>query len=741
MNHKKVPTTYSEQLRLYQELALQLKQSLLLENPTDCRPFKKNIQLLLSTSFELINSPHNEDDLSDLIDHDRDSLFEKTPIALIVLNEQREILKANSMAKSKLYQSKAKLTDKIDKTDFTDFVKKDVSRFINWFSDSTSESLSIELHHPKQQGLVELTQTSYTQDNHKHTLISIIDMNKEHQLTQAMQLYKHVFENSAQGIMITDTTPKILYVNPAFTKITGYQLSDVQNKNPNILSSGEQHKHFYQDIYQQLNDSGYWKGVLYNRTKNGEIYPEELHISAVYSNELEEPKPIYYIGIFENTSQRLEREHQLKIQSEIDTLTGLYNRQGFNRIFETAFKEAQRQGEELALLFIDLDNFKYLNDFYGHDYGDELLWTAAKRLTSHIQNKGIVSRIGGDEFIILIQGGYLSKALPFLAANLSRALSQSYTIKDIEYRCTASIGVATYPEHAINKDNLIKVADAAMSQAKMAGKNKYRFFNKNLFEELTLQQQNLQDIKNAISKGEFKLHYQSQHDMKTGDLVGFEALVRWHYSDQEIKAPSAFLPQIENTPLIVELAKPLINQLFFEISSWQRSGFKWPVSLNLSANQLKNDQTYAQIATLCERYPSVVPLIHIEITEVTIFENDATIFTNLSKLKKRGLKLVLDDFGTGYSSIYSLKKFQFEVIKIDKSFVDDILLNNPENLVILNAMIRLIQELKIKIICEGVEVQQQVDYLLAKGCTTAQGYFYHRPMHKNNMLSYIEKYL
>ncbi|MCF4011041.1 EAL domain-containing protein [Rheinheimera sp. UJ63] len=669
------------------------------------------------------------------------AIFEHAPVGFVILSTDFQIVNANQLARNLLYLPHYTHIKDDEPIKVHAYLAKGVARFIDWLRAASTDSISVELHHPKRQGQVQIYQANFELDGQYYHLLSMVSVAKEHQLTQSLSLFKMVVENLQEAIMITDEHHHIIHVNPAFTAITGYSLDDVFMKNPNILSSGKQSLQFYQDMYAELKEKGQWQGVLYNRTKAGVEFPEELHITSVYSDKAQDKTIKYYIAIFENISEQLAKEKHMQTLAETDVLTGLLNRQGFNQVYHKTFAAAQRDGENLAVLYIDLDKFKYVNDQYGHDYGDELLKSIAKRLQHNIKAKDVAARIGGDEFVVLIQGDNLGKLLKHFGAKLLKLLSAPYRLFEITYTCTASIGIAIYPDDGITESELLKAADAAMYQAKTSGRNKYAFLNKKLLQQQASVSAYLEAILEGIHKDQFQLYYQAQHDMRTGAITGFESLVRWQFAPNDIRTPATFLPQIENEILMLIMGKKLLNQVFSQVNTWQNSGFNWPVSINLSANQLKDDDTYQQIAMLCQQFPNTVPLIHLEVTETTIFEKDEMIFENLERCKRLGLKLVLDDFGTGYSSIYSLKKFQFEVIKIDKSFIDDILHQDAANLVILNGIISLIQALNLAVICEGVENEIQVSYLLNKQCTVAQGFFYNKPMHRNKVFSYILPFL
>lgn len=667
-------------------------------------------------------------------------LFEKAPIGFMVLNSELRVLDANTIARELINLPINDLTNQYSNPLIVSHIIKGVANFIDWINTDSIAPIVIEFHDINKKGQVKVWQSSYTIALKKYYILSIIPIAKEYALNRSLQLFKMAFKYSPQAIAIADTDSRIIDVNPAFTKITGFTLDEVQKKDPRFLSTGDEANELYKEIILQLKDEGYWQGVTYNKTKDGKVYPSEIQIVAADNGEsLSEVS--HYIGIFDNISDRVEKEKTLKALSETDPLTGLYNRQGFNQQLDSVFQEAQRDGEEFSILFFDLDKFKYVNDRYGHDYGDELLKLMAKRLSHNLKKSDIVCRLGGDEFVVILPSVAIAASLELVGHKLVKVLSEPYKLIDIEHTTTASIGIASYPGDAIDIKSLLKAADSAMYHAKSLGRGGFQFFNVSAHKEYNLHQETREQINLGITNNQFQLHYQAQHNMKTGELTGFEALVRWHYTDQIVRSPIEFLPLIENDQAMIKLGRQLINQAFVTVNTWARSGFRWPVSINLAVIQLKEPETYDLFERLCQSYPDAANLIQIEITEITVFENDPLIEKNLGRLKKLGLELILDDFGTGYSSIYSLKKFHFDCIKIDKSFIDDILKDDNSTLVILNGMIKLIQELGIQFICEGVETQEQVDYLLELGAEIAQGYFYNKPMTKIETHKYVEPFI
>lgn len=718
----------------------------LLESYLDDSPNGDLTEGLTALIKKTTNDKRNIEELTKAVEDTRFSrqqfslLFEKAPIGFVILNPELRILEANTIARGLINLSPKNVKNQYSNPLIISHIVKGVASFIDWIHTDSADSIHIEFHDANKKGQVKVWQASYTIALQKYYIISIIPIAQEYALNKSLQLFKMVFDFSPQAIVIADINNKIIEVNPSFTKITGYEFDDVMGKDFRILSCGDKASDYFESIYLDLKDEGYWKGVAYNKNKKGGMYPSEIQLVAAYDDETSSCVT-HYVGMFDDISERVEKEEALKVLSEVDSLTGIYNRQGFNQQLEFVFTEFQREGNSFSILFFDLDKFKYVNDHFGHDYGDQLLKILAMRLKHNLKKGDIIARLGGDEFVVILPNLSAPAFLEIIANKLIKILSEPYQLFDVEHSTTASIGIASYPNDAIDKETLLKAADSAMYQAKSIGRGCFQFFNESLLKEYSAHQKAREEINFGIIKNQFQLHFQAQHDMATGDLVGFEALARWYYSDEEIRMPVDFLPIIENEQEMIKLGRQLINQAFVTVNTWSRIGFRWPVSINLSVIQLKKSETYELIERLCETYPRAAGLIQIEITEVTVFENDPLIEENLNRFKRLGLDLILDDFGTGYSSIYSLKKFPFDCIKIDKSFIDDISNEAGNKLVILNGIISLIQELGIDFICEGVETQQQVDYLVAKGCRVAQGYFYNKPMSKIEIHRYVEAFI
>ena len=667
-------------------------------------------------------------------------LFEQAPIGYMLLDQKLHIVEANTRARNLLRLNPENFEGQRE-TSFGRFIATGMVEFLEWVHSHSDRSIEVTLSNKYNIGRTKLYQNAYVIGKQEFILITLIPIHNEYELLQSLMTYKMVFESAQEGIMIVSAKNAILDVNPAFTKITGYQREEVFGANPNILSSHQHPEKFYQEMYAALKEKGKWKGLVHNQRKSGEIYPEELQISAVYDSEERGQTITHYVGIFKDAAERIQKEESLSQLAKRDSLTGLLNRMGFSELLQEAFRVSQRDGDELTVIFLDLDNFKLLNDRFGHHYGDELLKNIAKRIKSGLKQSDKVARFGGDEFVILINNEVPSSVLQRIVSTLQNNILRPFQIFDVDFEASASIGVASYPHDAISSESLLQAADAAMYQAKRAGKNRIQFFNESLFQQERKLECQVNKIRESIQKREFVNYLQPLHSMRTGELVGFESLVRWCSSEHSVLSPDHFLPLIEDKEEMIALSKKVIRQLIIKINAWSQHGFNWPVSINLNAFQLAHPEIKKTFESIVNEYPEIVPLIVIEVTEVSIFEQDPQIEDTIRALQEMGFTMHLDDFGTGYSSIYSLKKFSFKAIKIDQSFVNDVKQDGREKSVFLDGMIRLLQELELEIICEGVEEQSQIEYLLARGCDIAQGYFYHKPMSQEDVRGYIQKFI
>ncbi|MEL0613876.1 EAL domain-containing protein [Marinomonas arenicola] len=552
-----------------------------------------------------------------------------------------------------------------------------------------------------------------------------------------IDLYRNVFERSNQSIYISDAEGKILFVNPSFTHFFGYSLQQVKKKKDHVLYHEDAQDKHLQALNKLIYDVEQVEERMTCITAFEDSLPIECSVNIVIIQDESSYKFLHFI---EDITQQVSAEQNMKSVAFKDPLTGIENRHSFNLKFDEVFSEAQRLGEQLSLFFIDLDKFKYINDEYGHEYGDSLLIHVAERLKSSCKRSDFVARLGGDEFVILIQGDQIRTNLELIARRLLSELSKPFSLKELTYQCTCSIGIAQYPNDAMSQTDLLHAADSAMYLAKRSGRNDFSFYNYEVQKETSLKSHRLKEIEKAIKNDALVLYFQPVHNMITGDVLSFEALARYIDETGQCHLPSYFLPFIEDDPLLYKLAIYQIRELKRYIKVWKHHGVHLPISINLSSYQIKSDAVMAEFQLVAETSPDISRFIKIEVTETMLFEESNVAVKNLAKLTDLGYSLVLDDFGTGHSSIYSLKKIKFESVKVDKIFVDEI--NYPSRMKsddkrFLNAIIAMLRNLNTNIVCEGVENSKQINYLTQRGCQVGQGFYYSEAIPRGKVLKYL----
>ena len=555
------------------------------------------------------------------------------------------------------------------------------------------------------------------------------DITRQKQSEYELRIAAATF-NSRDAIMVVDDRERILRVNPSFEGITGFGVDEVIGQTPRILKSGRHDAVFYQTMWRQIHALGYWEGEVWDRRKSGEIYPKWLTITAV-KNAVGATE--HYVAVFSDITERKQSEDRIHNLAFYDVLTNLPNRRLLMdrlRLLQASGKRHQSQG---ALLFVDLDNFKGLNDTKGHEMGDLLLQQVAQRLLSCVRTTDTVARLGGDEFVVILtdllpDAKDAATQVKGICGAMLAALGQTYHLSGFDYHCSASIGAALNNGNSVGSDELMKQADIAMYQAKSAGKNGVRFFDPRM-QEIINQRVNIErELQLAISNREFELFYQVQLD---NDLLplGTEALLRWRHPERGYISPAQFIPIAEASGLIQEIGAWVIDQACQQLVAWQASNTTrgLVLAVNISAHQFSSPDFVNSVKQSIRRYGVHPALLKLELTESVIVDDLDDVIAKMHALKVLGVRLALDDFGTGYSSLSYLKRLPLDQLKIDQSFVRDIV-TDPSDAVMVKTIIELAENFGLSVIAEGVETQQQVDFLLRNGCAAYQGYFYGRPM-------------
>jgi len=567
----------------------------------------------------------------------------------------------------------------------------------------------------------------------------IQDITDRKKSEEKLQLSSRVFSDTHEGIIITDSQQIIVDVNPAFTQITGYSHGDVVGKSPNILSSGKQSPQFYTQMWHSVKEHGHWQGEVWNRTKQGELYAELLTISSL-TNDKDEVT--HYVGVFSDITISKRHQDQLNLMAHYDVLTKLPNRALFIDRFNQSIAHSIRTGHQLAVCFLDLDDFKPVNDNHGHEAGDRLLIEVAERITACIREEDTVSRQGGDEFAILLNDIESTTEYEGTMMRIHHELAKPYFIDGIQHNITASSGLTLYPSDDGDIDTLLRHADHAMYHSKLLGKNRTQVYNPDSDQRIIQKNNQLDEIEQALINHEFQLYYQPKVNMITGDVFGVEALIRWIHPEKGVIPPLDFLPCIEATPLEIKLGEWVINEALQQLDDWQQDGIKLEVSVNISSNHLLSSAFITRLEVCLKKHPSVNPeLLQLEILESSALGDVSTITHIIETCQNRlGVNFSLDDFGTGYSSLTHLRSLPVNTIKIDQSFVRDVL-DDPSDYSIIDGVIALAKTFDRNVIAEGVESTNHGLILLLIGCEKAQGYGIAKPMPADTLVSWLATYI
>ncbi|WP_158089065.1 EAL domain-containing protein [Cognaticolwellia mytili] len=536
-----------------------------------------------------------------------------------------------------------------------------------------------------------------------------------------------VFQHASEAIFITNADNIIEEVNPAFTYITGYSAEDAVGKTPKMLTSGRHDKEFYQAMWHSITRTGSWQGEVWNRRKDGQIYPEYLAISAVKDNK---GNIVQHIALFSDISKHKQYEQDIWYQANYDALTKLPNRNLLSNRLEHELGLMQRQEKKLAVLFIDLDRFKYINDTFGHSYGDELIISIAEKLSNCIRKSDTIARLGGDEFIVLLPNIAQLSDLERLATKILEEASTPVALSNgHQATVTASIGVSVYPNDANDAESLLKNADTAMYRAKELGKNRFCFYTNEMNNAMSQRMHLDMELRQAIINHEFLLHYQPILETEKNTISGVEALLRWQHPERGMIYPDEFIELAEDTGLIIEIGRQVLKQAATDLNLLHQLGYKIKMAVNISGRQCSSNSTPIEIElkNILSDFNISPAFFHIEITESLLIENTQKTKNTFQAIKDLGIDIYMDDFGTGYSSLSYLKQFPIDVLKIDRSFIWKMLENEADaNLV--KAIIMIGHNFQLKLVGEGVETKEHYDCLVSLGCDYVQGYYIARPV-------------
>ncbi len=566
---------------------------------------------------------------------------------------------------------------------------------------------------------------------------TVQDITEMKEAEENLLLSHLVIENASESVLITDRKNKIIDVNPAFEKTTGYNRDEVLGKDPRINQSGRHDKVFFQNMWDAINTEGCWSGEIWDRRKDGEVYPTWLTINTIrgFQGEVN-----HYVGIFTDISDQKSNEEELEKLAFFDPLTKLPNRALFRDRLNREISLAKRNATKLAVFFIDLDRFKYVNDTFGHDMGDELLVEVAGRIVKCVRKSDTVGRLGGDEFTIILPHCKDTESISHVAESVIASLQTSFPIRGNEIFVGASIGIAIYPVDGNDYENLTRNADLAMYQAKEEGRGIYRFYSEEMNTRNAVKHAMEMDLRYALNEEQFLLYYQPKINLENGQLSGMEALIRWHHPVRGMITPSEFIPLAEESGLIVNIGEWVIEEACRQTRLWlDQIDENLRVAVNLSAKQFQDPELFNKVSNILSLTGLPANCLEFEITESTIMDNPGLAIETMKKIRDIGIHISIDDFGIGYSSLSYLKQFPLHSLKIDQTFVRDMTLDS-DDVAIIDAIISMSHALNLSVVAEGVETEEQLSFLKSKKCNSVQGYLFSKPLDSDMFIGYLEHY-
>ena len=574
-------------------------------------------------------------------------------------------------------------------------------------------------------------------DSHKNTYAVgtiLTNITQRKKMENNLQLAQKIIDHTNEGIIVTDADGLITQVNIAYSEITGYSSKELFNRNPSFLKSGTHTPVFYKELWNTLQTTGHWSGEIWDNKKNGESFPQWLSISAIKDSN---KKIINYVGLMHDITKEKQIEAELKSIAYYDSLTGIPNRLLFKDRLMQEIAHCDREEKSLAVMILDLDDFKLVNDSLGHDAGDILLSAVALRLKNKTRKIDTVARLGGDEFAIILSQLEELDTATNIAQKIINQIEQPYVINGNTVNISASIGIATYPKDSDKVATLIKYADLALYSAKDAGRNTFAFFSKELQDETNHFIETKQALSQAIENNEFEVYYQPQIELKTNKVIGMEALIRWNHPTKGLIYPDSFIGLSEKTGLILPIGAWILKEACIQTEKWSKQ-FNTPleIAVNLSTKQFKDENIIELIKDTLKQSELTLGKLELEITESSLVDNIEGAIQTMNKIQQLGIKLSIDDFGTGFSSLNYLKRFPIHTLKIDRSFIQD-LVQDADDRAIIESIILLSQSLKLNVIAEGIEDGEQLAFLNQKNCRYGQGYLFSKPLNTQDFEAYL----
>ncbi len=554
-------------------------------------------------------------------------------------------------------------------------------------------------------------------------------------LLAEQRLAKKVFDVTREGIVITNADILIEAVNPAFTAITGYTFEEVVGKNPAMLRSERSDDVFYRKIWKAIEQYDCWEGEIWNRKKSGEVYPEWLTINTIRDDAGEISE---YIGVFTDITRRKADAEKIWHQANYDKLTDLPNRALLIDRAQAALGRARREQTSMAVMFVDLDRFKQINDHHGHAVGDALLIEVARRIASVLRKSDTVIRLSGDEFIVLMPVIHQVADAGWVAEKVIKALSETYIVDENRMSISASAGISVFPGDGEDIDVLLSHADMAMYKAKELGRNQHLFFDQQMNKEAQYRNDIERQLEIAIAEQQLVMHYQPVFDLHNNRITHAEALIRWQHPEKGILMPDDFIPVAEETGLIIPLGEWVIQTVCEQMGAWNGAfNAKLQVCLNISPNQMKHAELEKQLASALRIHHASAGHLSIEVTENVLLEGLDTIRGRLDNMRQMGIHFLIDDFGTGFSSVRYLKQLPFDGLKIDREFISGVD-TDAEKAVLVRSMIDMAHSLNLKVVAEGVEREAEADFLRQHHCDYGQGYLFGKPVPADQFQAMLE---
>ncbi|MBE0513579.1 GGDEF and EAL domain-containing protein [Sulfurimonas sp.] len=565
---------------------------------------------------------------------------------------------------------------------------------------------------------------------------TVHDITRRKYAENELVLASAVFEKMNDGVLITDAAQQIITINSAYSEMSGYNIEDIRGKTPNTFSSGWHDKLFYKNLWRELNKEGHWNGEIIDRRKNGELYTAELNIIALHDKE---GNLTNYISIVNDISEKKKKESLIHNLAYFDALTSLPNRVLFQERVINKIPSLQRNSKKMALFFIDMDNFKNINDTFGHFTGDKFLIEVAKSIKATLRDEDTLARLGGDEFTVTLGDAESVLDIAVVAEKIIERFRSPVIIEGREFYTGASIGISIYPDDGTTYEELVKAADTAMYQVKESGKNSYQFYTQSMNEKITERSLIENDLRSAINRNELFLEYQPKVNLRTKKVYGMEALIRWNHPDIGLIRPDKFIGISEETGQISQIGLWVARQAISDAKALYDEGKRLVVSINVSSKQLNDDSFINDICAIADNIGLDKGYIELEITESHIMKDVDKALSILNELSEKGFKLSIDDFGTGYSSLSYLKKLPAKTIKIDRSFVLDIDKDEDDRSIVA-AIIAMARSLGKDVIAEGSETKEHIEALKSLHCYQIQGYYFSKPLRIEKFREFIKDF-